>query len=122
MISLAKARYNFAGKAGVAMCCANGDANLMPQLIALHSEDDGIASFDVPECDFCLWLHGFANEMKNDRDATETKLAEVSFRCKTMFFSSSLTRPAEETVLRHTRYEHANEIGRVGGRPVYMCW
>jgi len=122
MISLAEARYDFKGKTGVAMCCANGDANLIPQLIASHSAGDGIMTFDVPECDFCVWLHGFAGEMRTNRGEAETKLAEVSFRCKTMFFSSGLSRPVEETVLRHTRYEHAIEIGRAGGRPVYMCW
>jgi len=122
MISLAKARYDFGGKTGVAMCCANGDTNLMPLLIGSHSAGEDIMSFDVPECDFCVWLHGFTDEIRNDRGAAEAKLAEVSFRCKTMFFSSGLARPVEETVLRHTRYEHAIEIGRAGGRPVYMCW
>jgi len=123
MISLVRARYRFDGKVGVAMCCADGDEANMPPLVGVHRVGDDIASFEIPaSCDFCMWLSGFANEVKSNRGATESKLAEASFRCKTMFFSSGLARPVEETVLRHTRYERAVEVGRVDGQPVYMCW
>jgi len=122
MMMLVRSRYNFTGKSGVAVCCADGDEAAMPDLVASHRAGEGLGDFDVPSCDFCLWLRGFSDEVNRNRGVAEAKLAEASFRCKTLFFSPGLSRPVEETVLRHTRYEHAKELGRVGGRPVYMCW
>lgn len=110
-----RCRYDFRRKSGIAFC-----ERTQPGLPgAAHGFGD-----DVPECDFCIWLAGFADAAATDRGAAEAKLAEVSYRCGTLFFSAPdlLGRPASEMVLRHTRYEHALDIGSVNGHSVFMCW
>ncbi len=110
-LTLIRCRYDFRGKSGVAF------HKRIP-----HGAVHGLGD-DVPECDFCIWLTGFAKAAEADRSSAEAKLAEVSYRCGTLFFSApSLGRPANEIVLRHTRYEHALDIGSVDGHSVFMCW
>jgi len=111
-LTLIRKRYDFCGKSGISIT----GRTEMPG--SPHSLDD-----DVPECDFCLWLIGFADADKLNRDKTEKKLAEVSYRCGILFFSApGLGRSVSEMVLRHTRYEHAIDIGIAGGHNVFMCW
>jgi len=112
-LELMNSRYDFRGKSGIVLA-----ERPVPGLPGdLHG------SGDVPRCDFCIWLTGFAEEAGADRDTAEAKLAEVSYRCGTLFFSApGLGRAASELVLRHTRYEHALDIGIVNGHGVFMCW
>ncbi len=112
-MALIRCRYDFRGKSGITF---HGRIRGLPG--AAHGFGD-----DVPECDFCIWLTGFAAAAAADRCAAEAKLAEVSYRCGTLFFSApDLGRPASEMVLRQTKYEHALDIGIAGGRSVFMCW
>lgn len=111
-LKLISHRYDFRGKIGIAFSdTPNGPGTA-------HSLDDR-----VPECDFCIWLTGFTEAANADREAAEAKLAEVSYRCGTLFFSApSSGKPANEIALRRTRYEHALDIGSVNGHGVFMCW
>lgn len=105
-------RYDFRGKVGITL----SDGSILPG--AEHNFSDV-----VPECDFCIWLTGFTEAAEVDREAAEAKLAEVSYRCGTLFFSAhGPGKPANETALRHTRYEHALDIGSVDEHSVFMCW
>lgn len=113
-LKLIRQRYDFHGKRGIAF--SDTHESVLPG--DMHNLDGG-----VPECDFCIWLTGFAEATAVDRDAAETKLAEISYRCGTLFFSApGLGKPANEMALRHTRYEHAIDIGGVDGHSVFMCW
>ncbi len=114
-MALIRCRYDFRRKSGIAF-----HKQIRPGVPgAAHGFGD-----DVPKCDFCIWLAGFADAAATDRAAAEAKLAEVSYRCGTLFFSAPdlLGRPASEMVLRHTKYEHALDIGSVDGHSVFMCW
>lgn len=112
-MALIRCRYDFHGKSGI---------TFHERICGLPGETHGFGD-DVPECDFCIWLTGFAAVAVADRCAAEAKLAEVSYRCGTLFFSApNLGRPASEMVLRHTKYEHALNIGSTDGRSVFMCW
>lgn len=114
-LTLIRARYDFRGKSGITL--AKRPHPGLPG--TAHAFGD-----EVPECDFCIWLTGFAEEAGKDRDAAEAELTEVSYRCGTLFFSAPGLggRPANEIVLRHTRYEHALDIGSADGHSVFMCW
>lgn len=108
-------RYDFCGKVGITFLDTPNGSVLLG---TVHNFGD-----DVPECDFCIWLTGFTEAVGADREAAEAKLAEVSYRCGTLFFSAPGSgKPANEMVLRRTRYEHALDIGSVDGHSVFMCW
>ena len=115
-VAIAGARYDFRGKSGLAFCCDGADLTSLPPLTAVHLAGEDLSMFDAPKCDFCFWFPD------GGADGTNAALAEASYACKTMFFLSSVGQSAHETVLRHTRYEHALELGRAGAWRVIMCW